>query len=856
MSGKNLLNMRRGALVMTALAALFMLGMTALVTDVGYLYYSQSRLQTAVNAGWKAGYDRMLTIVRGRYVPTDEQKTIIENHIKDVMMKNGYTAEQLASVVISYSPATPRPSPGYYLKVESTQNVGLFFARMMSFAASDVYASRENHANDLGQGVVPLAIPHGDVSDLSRSTYSFAPFGADGGFTAGGEYLLKLGSGGGNVKAPPREEPNPDDPVDPEEPGPEDPYLLFIPMGAGDQSDTGYLKAYGVIYSCLGTPAGAAGNVPVYWLLDYRGGAFIIKFTTTHRDMLDAAGVNYQGLDDEAAAQPHFDAAGIGVFELYYQRKVAVYSNSLTTDATAQALTDAGIPFTTINDAAIQSGALNNYHLVLMAPDDLTGYSGGCGYYDKPCEYFLLSGALGSIGNKNQRATTALYMCTQCQSYYDSEPGTFDARAKDECLFKGTRCAEKVSGAAKEKIWGETKTTGGNVNLVYPNLVCGTSTKTLCYDFIMKSEALSEEAPFPTKPYAVQVLKWNSVSKIREHVATGGYILGHGFSAETLDLALWQKGINDGAAAYEYCMAFEGMAMQNFPARRDPVHYSNITSVDDLGNLSFNLYRPAAAGDTPDPRCQNHVDSLSTGLAETNAFNPTVMADAGVSIGDKANGDVKYLKGYYLDGEYCHLGGSIGASVEAKRLVLNNVLYADTSEKVVAGYITPPIVSRQKGKYGPLDPDNYVGGGANDYRDWFMTGFTQPLQVNDRVITENGNMRGPTDQAVEFRLDGDTETPPSRRIIVPITDIPPEVAALQPGVDSVYSLQGNDNPEGVYDPTVASFTSAIRIIGFAEFELIAVDDFTNDENLGPYQPGQVRGRFIRYIVKPGEIPLY
>jgi uncharacterized membrane protein len=55
-------------LVMTALAGVFLLAVTALVTDVGFLYLQQSRLQTAVNAAWKAGFDRMMK-VKGSGVP-------------------------------------------------------------------------------------------------------------------------------------------------------------------------------------------------------------------------------------------------------------------------------------------------------------------------------------------------------------------------------------------------------------------------------------------------------------------------------------------------------------------------------------------------------------------------------------------------------------------------------------------------------------------------------------------------------------------------------------------------------------------------------------------------------------------
>ncbi|MBU1107431.1 MAG: hypothetical protein KKB51_12230 [Candidatus Riflebacteria bacterium] len=713
----------------------------------------------------------------------------------------------------------------------------------MNFSASNVAAARQNHADDVGQGIVPLAVPHGEVFDLSRSSYAARLFGEGEGFQENGEYILKLGSGGGNVKYVPLE------PQDPEDPEPPDQRMIYIPMN--NQSDINYLRAYGVVYSSLRSSAEDTEDRLIYWLLNHAGGAFMINYTETRKAKLDSFGIIHQILIDPNDIQGYLNL-GNPSLDLYAQRKIAVYSNSATTAATAQTLTDAGIPFATINDAAILSGTLANYHLVFMAPEDMTGYSGGCSHIGIPCQNFFLSGALGTIGNAHQRATTALFMCTQCQKYYDSEHNDFDARAAAECLFKGTRCCKKVSGAAKEKTWGETKTTGGTVSLVYPGLVCGTSTAKLCYDFIMKSKALGEIAPFTVTPYAVQKQKWDVAARIKDHVTAGGYIFGQGFAAETFDLALWQKGINEATTPYEYCMAFEGMVFKDFPAHYTNVCYSNINSIDDLANQSFELRAFS------DPRCQNHTDIISTGIAETNVFRTQVFASSSLVLGDKNNGDAKYIKGSFGYGEFCHLGGSIGTSVAAKRLLLNNVLYADTCEKTVASGNIPPIAGRQKSNYGPLDPDNYVGGGANDYRDRFMAGFNQPMQINDRLISESGNQRGPTDQAVDFRLFGDDEFPPSRRIIIPITDVPPEVAVNNPqnvNAKTIYDLQGNDNPDGTYSPDNYNFGSAVRVIGFAEFEISDPATFDDEGPLGPYQPGQVRGKFIRYIIKPGEVEL-
>jgi hypothetical protein len=134
-------------------------------------------------------------------------------------------------------------------------------------------------------------------------------------------------------------------------------------------------------------------------------------------------------------------------------------------------------------------------------------------------------------------------------------------------------------------------------------------------------------------------------------------------------------------------------------------------------------------------------------------------------------------------------------------------------------------------------------------------------------MNEGGNMSGPTDQSVDFRINGDTTYPPRKRVIIPITDVPPEVPlnnTHNATATSIYDLQGTDHPNGAYNPDAYAFGSSVRIIGFAEFEIIDPSEYTREGDsvtagdsgdLGPYQSGQVRGRFIRYIIKPGEIAL-
>ena len=171
-------------MVMTAAFGVALLAVTALVTDVGYLYLEQARLQTAINAGWKAGFDRMMQIKSaGNPVLDNTQKEAIRQHVRDVIKTNGYTEEDLVGIEI-----IPENNQ---LIVRHKKNVGLFFAQIMDIRSSNVAAARAD-IGDLGT-IIPLAIPHGTTKDVSPTKYRFDPFAPDEKFTVGKQYILKLG---------------------------------------------------------------------------------------------------------------------------------------------------------------------------------------------------------------------------------------------------------------------------------------------------------------------------------------------------------------------------------------------------------------------------------------------------------------------------------------------------------------------------------------------------------------------------------------------------------------------------------------------------------------------------------------
>lgn len=174
-------------LILTGALAIFLLGMTAMVTDVGYVYFNQSRLQTAINAGWKAGYDKMIEIKSsGSPVLSEAQKNQIRQHVIEVIKANGYTESELNSVVVDFD-------NNNQINVKSNQEVGLFFARVLNIDSMDVFAGRTNHPDDAGGGIIPLAIPNGVAKDVSPTRYRYDPFAENEQFQPGREYLLKLG---------------------------------------------------------------------------------------------------------------------------------------------------------------------------------------------------------------------------------------------------------------------------------------------------------------------------------------------------------------------------------------------------------------------------------------------------------------------------------------------------------------------------------------------------------------------------------------------------------------------------------------------------------------------------------------
>jgi hypothetical protein len=880
-----------GILLLTALSSLLLVGLAGLVTDAGLAYYRHARIQGAVNAGWKAGNDWLKKRIGESGGPAGRYLTEVRAKVQEVLAANGLTPAEIASCTIRITPANE-------LEVIGRSSSPSFFAGAFGIQEYRVAASRSGPPE--GASIIPLAIPHGVVKDLTRTTYSIDFFDPTESFATGTEYILKLGSGGGNNPPPPTQ----------------DYRMILIPMDAGSQSETGFQRAYGVVFWCLKIDDNDPGYVPAYWLLGYRGGSFLLNYDQAIIQTCNSYGVNYTVVEGRDNIQAIFNAVNPNVLELYNRPRIAVYSSQDDPDPVEQVLQTARIPYGTyglppaihsngwtrtanynasrcnrIYDGEIIDGALQFYHWVHLHHEDFTGFNGGCSQWLDTCKVAKDNGRLGPTSNTSQRNTVRDRMCSYCRGFYNATSDTWAAGYNPtpndnthNCANVRRRCCEKATytGVLWQSISG-----------VY---ICQDDPeRPQCREWptvlnIATSKGFTDDANSRPKPqYAVysngtrplpptqdgwfnranrvQKMKWEVARRIKEHVQLGGFLFAQCFAPETLDLSLWQRSINQGQTptqAYNACMAFTGFSYMTFPRKSGATWYSNINSRSGATNQVFTLTGPST-----EPRIQNHASNCDTGQGHTASFITTYLKPDITILGrDNSNQNwAKYIWGSEGSGTFTFLGGHYHYNVQTKRLVLNNVLLGSLVEKDVNEGGNVPVVGKQKNNYGVIDPDNFVSGGANDYRDRLKYGFNQPLQLSDRIIPEPGNQSGPTDQGVSFRVFGDSTASPSRRVIVPITDIPPEVPINNPhnaNAAAIYDIQGQDHPNGVYSPDQYNFGSSVRIIGFAEFELLDPSEYTraganiqsgDSGDLGYYQTGQVRGRFIRYIVKPGELPV-
>ena len=150
---------------------------------------------------------------------------------------------------------------------------------------------------------------------------------------------------------------------------------ILIPM---DAEQTDHLKAYGFIYRLLEREESGA-----QWLINYRGGSFMVTHSKLHLEQLVAKGIQSVVISDSDIAllkkQIESPNSNMEWAELNKVAKIALYSPKSASpwdDAVSLALTYAEIPFATIYDEEILDGQLTKYDWVHLHHEDFTGQMG------------------------------------------------------------------------------------------------------------------------------------------------------------------------------------------------------------------------------------------------------------------------------------------------------------------------------------------------------------------------------------------------------------------------------------------------------------------------------------------------
>lgn len=149
---------------------------------------------------------------------------------------------------------------------------------------------------------------------------------------------------------------------------------ILMPM---DLEQKNHLKAYGITYWVL------QQNVPVSWLLNYRGGSFMTAYAKAIEDECKIRGVSYEVIPDVKAAaiiqQITDPETNMDVVKLEQLPKIAVYSPKSKLpwdDAVTLVLTYAEIPYTVVYDDEVIKGDLPKYDWLHLHHEDFTGQYG------------------------------------------------------------------------------------------------------------------------------------------------------------------------------------------------------------------------------------------------------------------------------------------------------------------------------------------------------------------------------------------------------------------------------------------------------------------------------------------------
>ncbi len=149
---------------------------------------------------------------------------------------------------------------------------------------------------------------------------------------------------------------------------------LLVPM---DDSQSDHLKAYGISFWAL------ENTIVIEWLLNYRGGSFLMPHLKTIEEELILRNVKYEvlaeGQVNQIKNQISNPEVNMEIVQLEKAPKIAVYTpegKQPWDDAVTLVLEYAEIPYDKIYDSAIIMGVLPKYDWLHLHHEDFTGQYG------------------------------------------------------------------------------------------------------------------------------------------------------------------------------------------------------------------------------------------------------------------------------------------------------------------------------------------------------------------------------------------------------------------------------------------------------------------------------------------------
>ena len=147
---------------------------------------------------------------------------------------------------------------------------------------------------------------------------------------------------------------------------------IIIPM---DQLQNDHLKAYGIAYFAL------TKNLKVEWLLNYKGGSFLLDNQSLIQDECRIRGVSFQKVDPIQLVNIYssIDQNNMDIVLLEKKPKIAIYTppnKQPWDDAVTLALAYAEVDYETLWDEELHLGELEKYDWLHLHHEDFTGQYG------------------------------------------------------------------------------------------------------------------------------------------------------------------------------------------------------------------------------------------------------------------------------------------------------------------------------------------------------------------------------------------------------------------------------------------------------------------------------------------------